>query len=46
MGGGDEDGVARDAIHVDTGPGLQVVQVNVTVFRDQVDDVVLRRDLK
>ena len=41
MSGGDEDGVAGDAVHVDASAGLQVVQVNVAVFRDQIDDVVL-----
>ena len=42
MGGGDENGVAGDAIHVDTGARLEVVQVDVAVLGDQVHDVVLR----
>lgn len=41
-----EDGVSRDAVHVDTGARLDVVHVNVAVFRDQIDHVVLRRDLR
>ena len=42
MGGGDENGVAGDAIHVDAGARLEVVQVDVAVLGDQIHDVVLR----
>ena len=41
VGGGDENGVARDAIHVDASARLEVVQVDVAVLGDQVHDVVL-----
>lgn len=40
-----KDGVTTDAVHVDTGGRLNVVQVNVAVLCDQVDHVVLRTHL-
>ena len=42
---GDKDGVAADAVHVDTGPGLYVVEMDVAVLGDQVDHVVLGTNL-
>lgn len=41
----DEDGFARDTVHVDTGTGLEVVEVNESVFSDEVDDTMLLGDL-
>jgi hypothetical protein len=45
VGGRHEDGLARDAVHVDADGALDVVHVYVAVLGDQVDDVVLGRDL-
>ena len=36
MGGGDEDGLGADAVHVDAHPGLEVVEVDVAVLGNQV----------
>jgi len=36
-----KDGVSTDAVHVDTGGRLYVVQVDVAVLGDDVDHVVL-----
>lgn len=38
--GSDEDGFARDAVHVNAGSGFQVVQVDEAVLGDHVDDIV------
>ena len=38
----DEDRISGNAVHVDAGAGLQVVQMNIPVLGDQVNDVVLR----
>ncbi len=38
---GDEDGVTADAVHVDVGTGLEVVEVDEAVFGDEVDDAML-----
>lgn len=46
MGGGDEDGVARDAVGVDARGSLHVVKVDVAVLGDQVDYVVLLTNLR
>ena len=40
-----EDCIAADAVHVDTGSSLHVVQVNISVLGDQVDHIVLLSDL-
>lgn len=37
----DKDGLATDAVHVDAGARLQVIQVNVAVFGDQENHIVL-----
>ena len=44
--GGDKDGVATDAVHVDAGTGLDVVQVDVAVLGDHVDHVVFGANLQ
>lgn len=41
MGRRHKDGIRGDSVHVDAGPGLDVIHVYVAVFGDQVDDVVL-----
>lgn len=41
----DKDGLARDAIHVDADGALDVIHVNVAVLGDEIDDVVLVRNL-
>lgn len=41
----DEDGLSGYAVHVYTRPGFQVIQMDETVFRDEVNDAVLFRDL-
>ena len=42
---GDEDGLARNTVHVQADTGLEVVQVDEPVLGDEVDDAVLLRDL-
>lgn len=37
----DKDGLSTDAVHVDTGASLNVVQVDVAKLGDQVDDIIL-----
>ena len=46
MGRRDEDGLAADAVHVDAGARLQVVQVDVAVFGDEEHHVLLGGDLE
>ena len=36
-----KDGLSGDAVHVDAGASLQVIEVHVAKLGDQVDDVVL-----
>lgn len=43
--GGGEYGVARDSVHVQALASLQIVQVDETVLRDEVDDSVSLRNL-
>lgn len=43
--GGDKNGLSADPVHVDAGSSFQVVQVNVAVFGDEKDDVLLWADL-
>lgn len=43
--GGDKDGLSADAVHVDAGPGLDVVQVDIAELGDEVDDIMLCTDL-
>lgn len=42
---GDKHCLARDAVHVEACARLEVVKVDETVFRDEVDDTVALRDL-
>lgn len=37
----DENGLPTDPVHVDTGTRLQVIQVDVTVFGDEKDNILL-----
>ena len=41
----DEDGLARDTVHVDARARLEVVDMDEAVLGDEVDDAVLLRDL-
>ena len=41
MDGSDKDGLAADAVHVDTGASLNVIEVDVAKLGDQVDDIEL-----
>ena len=41
-----KDCVATDSVHVDACSGLNVVQVNITVFGDEIDYVILRANLQ
>ena len=45
MLGRHEDGVGADPVLIDQGPGLNVVQVDVTVLGDQIHNVVLLGNL-
>lgn len=40
-----ENSVSTNAIHIDASTSLNVVKVNVTILRDQIDDVILWRHL-
>jgi hypothetical protein len=40
-----EHGLAGDSVHVETSSSFEVVEVNETVFGDEVDDTVSFRDL-
>ena len=46
MGGSDKDGLSTDAVHVDTGTGLKVIEVDVAKLGDEVDDVILGTHLQ
>ena len=41
----DEDCLAGDSVHVDTGARFEIIEMNEAVFRDEVDNSVLFRDL-
>ena len=45
MGGSDKDGLPADPVHVDASTSLQVIQVDVAVFGDEKDDILLWADL-
>ena len=45
VGRGNKDGLSADPVHVDAGAALQVVKVNVTVLRDEINDAMLLTDL-
>lgn len=40
MGCSHKNGLATYSVHVDAGAGLQVIQMNVTVFSDEKDDIM------
>lgn len=46
MSGSYKYGLCTDSIHVDTNSGLQVVQMDVAIFCDQIYDTVLTADLR
>ena len=37
----DKDGISTDSVHVNAGPGLDIVQVDIAVLSDQVHHAVL-----
>ena len=41
MDGSDKDGVTADAVHVNARASLQVVQVDISKFGDEIDDIIL-----
>lgn len=45
MGSSDKNGLPADPVHVDTSSSLQVIQVDVAVFGDEKDYVLLGTDL-
>lgn len=45
MGGSDKNGLPANPIHVDTSSSLQVVQVDVAIFSDEKDYILLGADL-
>lgn len=45
MGRCDKDGLPADPVHVDTGSGFQVVQVDVAVFSNEEDYILFGTDL-
>lgn len=45
MWGSDENGLPADPVHVDAGSSLQVIQVDVAIFGDEKDDILLGTDL-
>lgn len=45
VGCSDKNGFPADPVHVDTGSSLQVVQVDVTIFGDEKDYILLGADL-
>lgn len=46
MRGGDKNGLPADPVHVDASSCLQVVQVDVAIFGDEEDYILLGADLK
>lgn len=41
MGSGDKDGLSTDAVHIDASARLQVIQVNVAIFGDKENHILL-----
>lgn len=41
-----KDGLPTDAVHVDTSPRLQIVQMNIAKLGDQVDHIMFGTHLK
>ena len=46
MLGGDKDGVGTNSVHVNAGPRLDIIEVDITVLGDQVHHAVLLGHLK
>ena len=46
MDGRDKDGLSTDAVHVDTGGSLNVIEMDVPELGDHVDYIILGTDLK
>ncbi len=46
MGCSDKNGLSTDPVHVDTSSSLQVIQVDVAVFGDEKDHILLGTDLE
>lgn len=46
MGCSDKDGLATDAVHVDAGSRLQIIEVDVAVFGDEKNYIMLWTDLE
>lgn len=46
MWGCNKDGLPADPVHVDTGASLEVIQVDVAIFGDEKDNILLRADLE
>lgn len=45
VGCSDKNGLTADPVHVDTSPSLQVIQVDVAIFGDEKDDILLGTNL-
>lgn len=45
MGCSDKDGLPADPVHVDTSSSLQVIQVDVAIFGDEKNYILLGTDL-
>ena len=41
MDGSDKDSVTANAVHVDACAGLQVIQVNISKFGNEINDIIL-----
>lgn len=41
MRGGDKNGLSTDPVHVDAGPRLKVIQVDVAIFGDEKHNIML-----
>lgn len=45
MKSSDKDGLATDPVHVDASASFKVIQVNVAIFGDEEDHILLGADL-
>lgn len=46
MGSSDKDGLATDAVHVYAGSRFQIIQVDVAIFGNEKNHIMLGADLK
>ncbi len=46
MGSCYKDSVSTDPVHVDACTGLYVIEMNVAIFCDQIDHIILRSNLE